>query len=94
MAGDKKRDGTIRPVFYPAFQERETMERSLKDPLTALEGIGPKRQQLFQKLGVENIGQLLRLYPRRYLDFSGVKLFSQWQNGEPAVIEGVVLKKM
>ncbi len=39
----------------------------LQDGLTALPGIGPKRAQAFaQKLGIHNIGELLRLLPRRY----------------------------
>lgn len=42
-------------------------ERTPKDPLTVLVGIGPKRAQAFEEvLGIRTIEQLLRVLPRRY----------------------------
>ena len=35
-------------------------------PLEALAGIGPKKAQAFQKLGVATLRDLAGLYPRRY----------------------------
>ena len=37
-------------------------------PLEALAGIGPKKAQAFQKLGVATLRDLACLYPRRYED--------------------------
>lgn len=37
-------------------------------PLEALAGIGPKKAQAFQKLGVATLRDLAGLYPRRYED--------------------------
>ncbi|QNO18287.1 ATP-dependent DNA helicase RecG [Caproicibacterium amylolyticum] len=39
-------------------------------PITELKGVGSKRAELFQKLGVPTAGALLRLYPRAYEDWS------------------------
>jgi len=66
----------------------------LHDPLTVLPGIGQKRQELFLKIGVATIEDLLRLYPRRYQDLSGQKLLSQCEESENAIISAVVLQKM
>ena len=40
----------------------------LGDSILTLSGIGPKKAELFQKLGVTTLGELLRLYPRAYED--------------------------
>ncbi|MGI6157143.1 MAG: ATP-dependent DNA helicase RecG [Saccharofermentanales bacterium] len=42
----------------------------LAEPTTILPGISTKRQQLFSKLGVDVVGDLLWLVPRRYEDWS------------------------
>ena len=34
--------------------------------LQSLKGVGAKRAQLFEKLGVDSVGALLRYYPRAY----------------------------
>ena len=39
-------------------------------PLQALKGIGPKKAELFARLGIATCGDLLRHFPRDYLDFS------------------------
>ena len=34
--------------------------------ISALKGVGDKTEQLFQKLNIETVGDLLRYYPRKY----------------------------
>lgn len=34
--------------------------------IASLKGVGPKRAELFRKLGAPTVGDLLRLYPRAY----------------------------
>ncbi len=46
------------------------MASLFKIPLTRLNGIGPKKAQQFYKLGVCTVGDLIRLYPRTYEDWS------------------------
>ena len=41
-----------------------------KTPLSVLNGIGKKREELFAKLGVTSVGALLEFYPRLYEDWS------------------------
>lgn len=55
-----------------------------------LKGVGKKRGELFNKLGVYSIGQLLNFYPRTYEDWSSVKDISDVENGEVACIKGQV----
>lgn len=39
--------------------------------ITKLKGVGEKRAALYRKLGVPTVGDLVRLYPRAYEDWSG-----------------------
>ena len=39
-------------------------------PIKSLSGVGTKKAELFGKLGVNSVGELLRLYPRTYEDWS------------------------
>ncbi len=41
---------------------------ALTDFIRALSGIGPKKAELFAKLGIKTVGDLLRFYPRDYED--------------------------
>ena len=38
------------------------------DPVTVLPGVGTKRAELFARLGIQTVGELLRFYPRGYDD--------------------------
>ena len=40
------------------------------DSIRYLKGVGEKRAEKFEKLGVSTVGQLLQLYPRDYVDYS------------------------
>ncbi len=44
----------------------------MNERITKLPGIGPARQQYFEKLGITTTEQLLRLYPRRYEDIGNI----------------------
>lgn len=39
---------------------------TLKSPVTALAGIGPKKGEMFAKIGIVTVGDLLRRFPRAY----------------------------
>ncbi len=41
-----------------------------KIPIQTLNKVGPKKAELFRKLGAESVGDLLRIYPRTYEDWS------------------------
>lgn len=40
------------------------------DPVQYIKGVGPKTAPKFEKLGVKTAGDLLGLYPRRYIDYT------------------------
>ncbi len=44
----------------------------LDSPVQYIKGIGPKRALYFTKIGVETVQDLMRLVPRRYIDYSTV----------------------
>ena len=62
--------------------------------VTELKNVGPKRAALYQKLGIETVADLLTFYPRGYQDFTSPKMAAECRDGEPAVIEGKILRKL
>ncbi len=66
---------------------------SLDTNIQFLKGVGEKRAQLYHKLQIETIGQLLYYFPRSYLDLCKTTLISDCISGETAAIEAVVRSK-
>ncbi len=56
-----------------------------------LKGVGPKRGATLKKNGISTIGELLRHYPRRYLDRTTIKSIEDLRVSDQAVIIGKVL---
>lgn len=54
----------------------------LKKPLRYLKGVGPKREELFKRLGIENLWGLLHYFPRDYMDRSKIVPITSAINGE------------
>ena len=64
----------------------------MNERITKLPGIGPARQQYFEKLGITTTEQLLRLYPRRYEDIGNIVEISDlsiYRNQKVTVYAGV-----
>ena len=40
--------------------------------ITFLKGVGPKKAELYQKLGIDTVEKLTRFYPRDYIDFTNL----------------------
>ena len=59
--------------------------------IETLKGVGEKRKKLFEKLGVPTVGDLLRLYPRTYEDWSLHTLIRETTLNEVAVVKAQVL---
>lgn len=55
-----------------------------------LKGVGEKRAELFSKLGINSVGDLLDFYPRMYEDWSKVRKISETVVGETACIRGFI----
>ena len=56
----------------------------LTDSIKTLPGIGPKKAELFGKLGISVLGDLLRFYPRDYEDRTRLLTISQLEADQPA----------
>ncbi|MBQ2899396.1 MAG: DEAD/DEAH box helicase, partial [Oscillospiraceae bacterium] len=65
----------------------------LSSPLTALKGVGEKREQLYAKLGITNIGELLEHYPRGYLDLTGSLTIKDASDEHPCAVRATVTQK-
>ena len=55
-----------------------------------LKGVGESRAKLFRRLGVADIGSLVRLYPRAYEDWSRLTTILKAVPGEPCCIKAMV----
>ncbi len=60
--------------------------------ITKLKGVGDKRGELYKKLGAPTVGDLLRLYPRAYEDWSAHTPIRDTALNEVAVVQATVLK--
>lgn len=61
------------------------------DDIKYIKGIGESRATAFRSVGVSNVGELLRFYPRAYEDWSKIVPISQCILGESVCIKGVVM---
>ena len=71
----------------------------LQDPaiyadIRSIKGIGNKNYTYFEKLGIKNIYNLLRYYPRRYQDFSKLKTINNIEYGEELTVAGIITGKI
>lgn len=73
-----------RPASPPQPARAEPI--GLDAPVWRLPGIGQARAELFAQLGVQTVGDLLYLLPRRYDDFSALKTVGQLDYGEEVTI--------
>ena len=63
---------------------------NLHQPLSVLNGIGPKSAQKFSKLNIETLSDLLLYFPFRYEDFKSKQVW-ELEDGEKAVVSGQVI---
>lgn len=76
----------------PDAQSPQKAEPSidLEASVTEIKGIGPKRSQALERLGVHSISDLIHLFPRRYDDYSKLKTIDKLQYGEDVTVIGSV----
>ncbi|NBV23794.1 MAG: ATP-dependent DNA helicase RecG [Proteobacteria bacterium] len=63
----------------------------LARPVTALRGVGPRHVELFQRLGIVTVGDLLLHAPRRYEDRRTGCTIAQLQLRQPATVLGKIV---
>ena len=62
--------------------------------ITYIKGIGEKRAELYRKLGINSLEELITYYPRDYIDYSDPRPINEIENGETCVFRGTVTKKL
>lgn len=67
---------------------------SSSDKLTSLNKIGPKRAELYKKLSVNTVGELLQLFPRGYIDYTSPVAICDAVKDEMNVISATVTRKL
>jgi len=63
---------------------------SLADSVRLLPAVAEGRAKLLAQLGVETVGDLVHLYPRRYIDYGNVQPIASSLFGRMTTIQGVV----
>jgi ATP-dependent DNA helicase RecG len=63
---------------------------TLTTPVQYLKGVGPARAAVFEKLGVQTVGDLLEYFPRDWVFAPGRIKIAQMRPNEPATIVGLV----
>ena len=70
------------------------MNSELDKPITSLKGVGSKRAEIYAKVGVKTVYDLLCYYPRDYLDLTVTAAVSDAPLNERSVIRATVVKKL
>lgn len=63
-----------------------------REPITSLKGIGEKTGELFKKLGVDTVEDLLHYYPRAYDAYEEPVPIGQLTEGGIAAVTGQLLR--
>ncbi|MGN1030618.1 MAG: DEAD/DEAH box helicase, partial [Butyricicoccaceae bacterium] len=63
---------------------------NLSDPIRFVKGIGPKKAEQFEKLGLHTLQDVLNFYPRAYEDRSTVVPIDRLPDGEKVCVRAVV----
>ncbi len=66
---------------------------TLNSPLTDVNKIGIKRAELYKKLGIVTVGDLLHHFPRSYIDFTSAAPIDNAKIGDTVTVEAKVCEK-
>ena len=69
-------------------------DSALYSSIQSLRGIGSRNSQLFHRLGVSTIYDLLRFFPRRYQDYSELKTIKALGFGDEVTIAGTITRDL
>ncbi len=82
----KTRASTRKRTNEPAPIPMSAAPEGINAPTTALRGIGNKQSELLAKLGLYTIEDMIYFFPRRYDDYSELKLIKDLTYGEEVTI--------
>lgn len=69
------------------------METIWNREIGCLKGVGQRRTELYRRLGIQTVGDLLHFFPRSYLDFSSPVPILQTKLNENNVVQATVFQK-
>ena len=72
------------------MKDRLSSTLSLDAPVTQVAGVSSGRVAALSALGITTVGDLLRHYPRRYLDMSAVQSIASAPLGENATVVAII----
>ena len=61
-------------------------------PLREIKGVGAKTEELFHKIGVYTVGDILLHYPRTYIQYPQAKHVDEVLDGEQAAVLGRITR--
>ncbi|MCS6937222.1 MAG: ATP-dependent DNA helicase RecG [Candidatus Bipolaricaulota bacterium] len=70
--------------------QQKGAESDLQAPVRLAKGVGPEREKLLQRLGIETIEDLLMYFPRKIEDRSVKKKIAQLRHGDRVTVQGRV----
>lgn len=70
---------------------KKEYQLTLDTPVQYLQGIGPRRSQRLNRIGVEKIRDLLYLIPRRYVDYTKLSKIGDLKIGDEVTISGTIM---
>lgn len=74
--------------------QKDFFTMNMNDKITVLSGVAKKRAELYQKLGIVTVGDLLEHFPRDYIDYTEPVKITDAQINENAVIYARVKAKL
>ncbi|MDO9547049.1 MAG: hypothetical protein Q7J07_09930, partial [Pelolinea sp.] len=77
-------------IFINTTTNTNTQDAAIYADIRSIKGIGDKNYKYFEKLGIENIYNLMRYFPRRYQDYSQLKTINSIDYGEELTVAGVI----
>lgn len=79
----------IRPTGRPRLRLVHSSD-DLNSPLTFIKGIGKTRAEIFARLGVETVRDLLYYFPRTHYDYTDTRSISRMRFGEKITLVGTI----
>jgi len=69
---------------------KPVLDLNFKAPITTIKGIGEKKQQALERMGIQSINDMLYTFPRRHDDYSKLKPIGSLWYGEFVTVIGSV----
>jgi len=85
-----KSKGPNRLVFMESSVSKQAGDIDLSMPVQYLKGVGPARAEVFAKLGVNTVGDLLEYYPRDWVFAPQASKINRLRTGETATVIGLI----